>query len=132
MQVDAGSVFTMAALSLLTGACPCTAPTEGAEIRRRAADLCKILANNGHTLHYFCDTLFPAFSDETWPFASTKSELSLAQYEFVHKHFESNEVNSKLDLKAFKEVLASIPEIEGKYRISKVKDNVLLDTMLPF
>lgn len=132
MKIDAGSVFTMAALSLLTGAYPCTDPTEGGEIRRRAADLCKILCTHGHTIHYFYDTLFPAFRDEVWPFAMTKNELSCAQYEFVHKYFESNEVKGKLDIKAFKDVMISIPEIEEKYRLSKVKDSVLLDTMLPF
>lgn len=132
MKVDAGSIFTMAALSILTGAFPCTAPTEGAEIRRRAAELCKILSSHGHTIHYFYDTLFPAFSDEAWPFAMTKNELSCAQYEFVHKHFEQNEVKDKLDIKAFKELMVSIPEIEEKYRLSKIKDSVLLDTALPF
>lgn len=132
MKVDAGSVFTMAALSLLTGACPCTAPTEGAEIRKRAGDMWNTLVKHGHTLHYYCDSLFPSFDDNSWPFASTRNELSLMMYDFIEGHFKSKEINQKMDVKSFREVMESVPEIEEKYRLSKVKDNVIREEALPF
>lgn len=132
MKVDAGSVFSMAALSLLTGACPCTAPTEGAEIRKRAGDLWNMLVKHGHTLHYYCDSLFPSFDDSSWPFASTRNDLSLMLFDFVNTHFKSKEINQHMDKKSFREALESIPEIEEKYRLSKVKDNVILEETLPF
>lgn len=132
MKVDAGSVFSMAALSLLTGVCPCTAPTEGAEIRKRAGDLWKILVNHGHTLHYYCDSLFPSFEDSAWPFATDRNKLSLMMFDFIEQHFKSKEINRHMDTKSFREVLESIPEIEEKYRLSKVKDNVILEVALPF
>ena len=47
MKVDAGSIFTMAAMSLLTGNVVCTEPTEMEEITKRAKEMIRIFKSKG-------------------------------------------------------------------------------------
>ena len=50
MKIDAGSIFTMAAMSLLTGNVVCTEPTEMEEITKRAKEMRRIFKSKGHSV----------------------------------------------------------------------------------
>lgn len=130
MKIDLGSIFTMAAMSLLTGDVVCTEPTEMEEVTKRAKDMRRILISKGHEVVMCIKALIPDFPVEKWPFYTPKNDFELAQYDFTNNH-KYPEVNAEMDYEAFKKVLED-PDIESKYRLSKVKDSTITTEVLPF
>lgn len=129
MKIDLGSIFTMAAMSLLTGDVVCTEPTEMEEVTKRAKNLRKMLASKGHEIVDCFNALEPSFPEDKWPFATSKKDFEMAMYDFSNnrKYPGVNSVN----FDELKEALAD-PEIESKYRLSKVKDSTIETEVLPF
>lgn len=130
MKIDAGSIFTMAAMSLLTGDVVCTEPTEMEEVVKRAKNLRRIFKSKGHEVVMCIKALIPNFPTEKWPFCTSKSDFELAQYDFTNNR-KYPEENSDMDYEAFKKLLED-PDIESKYRLSKVKDSTITTEVLPF
>lgn len=130
MKIDAGSIFTMAAMSLLTGDVVCTEPSEMEEVVKRAKDLRKILRSKGNEIVMCIKALIPSYPQDKWPFCTPKNEFELAQYDFTSNR-KYPEVNAEMDYEEFKKLLDD-PDIETKYRLSKVKDNTVKTEVLPF
>lgn len=130
MKIDAGSIFTMAAMSLLTGNVVCTEPTEMEEITKRAKEMVRIFKSKGNEVVMCIKALIPDFPAEKWPFFTSKNDFELAQYDFTNNR-KYPEENAEMDYEAFKKLLED-PDIESKYRLSKVKDNVIRTDVLPF
>lgn len=130
MKIDAGSIFTMAALSLLTGNVVCTEPTEMEEVVKRAKELRRIFKSKGHEVVMCIKALIPDFPAEKWPFCTPKNDFELAQYDFTNNR-KYPEENAEMDYEAFKKLLED-PDIETKYKLSKVKDSVIKTEVLPF
>ena len=76
MKVDAGSIFTMAAMSLLTGNVVCTEPTEMEEVVKRAKEMVRIFKSKGHAVVMCIKALIPDFPAEKWPFFTSSLSLS--------------------------------------------------------
>jgi hypothetical protein len=130
MKIDAGSIFTMAAMSLLTGNVVCTEPTEMEEVVKRAKEMRNIFKSKGHEVVMCIKALLPDFSEEKWPFCTSKNDFELAQYDFTNNR-KYQEENAEMDYEAFKKLLED-PDIESKYRLSKVKNSVIKTDVLPF
>lgn len=130
MKIDAGSIFTMAAMSLLTGDVVCTEPTEMEEVVKRAKNLRRIFKSKGHEVVMCVKALIPNFPTEKWPFCTSKNDFELAQYDFTNNR-KYPEENAEMDYEAFKKLLED-PDIESKYRLSKVKDSTITTDILPF
>lgn len=130
MKIDAGSIFTMAAMSLLTGNVVCTEPTEMEEVVKRAKEMIRIFKSKGHEVVTCINALFPDFPAEKWPFCTSKSDFELAQYDFTSNR-KYQEENAEMNYDAFKKLLED-PDIESKYRLSKVKNSVIKTYVLPF
>lgn len=130
MKIDAGSIFTMAAMSLLTGNVVCTEPTEMEEVVKRFKEMRNIFKSKGHEVVMCIKSLLPDFPAENWPFCTSKSDFELAQYDFTSNR-KYQEENAEMDYDAFKKLLED-PDIESKYRLSKVKNSVIKTYVLPF
>lgn len=119
----------MAAMSLLTGDVVCTEPTEMEEVVKRAKNLRKMLSSKGHEIVICIHALAPAFNEDKWPFATPKNEFESGMFDFsnTRKYPEVSNVN----FDELKEALAD-PDIEAKYRLSKVKDSTITTEVLPF
>lgn len=120
----------MAAMSLLTGNVVCTEPTEMEEVVKRSKDMRSIFKSKGHEVVTCTKSLIPDFPVEKWPFFTTKSDFEIAQYDFTNNR-KYPEENAEMDYEAFKKLLED-PDIESKYKLSKVKDNVIRTEVLPF
>lgn len=120
----------MAAMSLLTGNVVCTEPTEMEEIIKRAKEMVRIFKSKGHVVVMCIKALIPDFPAEKWPFYTPKNDFELAQYDFTNNR-KYPEENAEMDYEAFKKLLED-PDIESKYKLSKVKDSVIKTEVLPF
>lgn len=128
MKVDAGSVYGFAAVSLLTAACECTAPTELEEIEKRAKDMLALLGEV--EVISATESMFPAFPLDKWPFATKYNDLMPAANAFSCSYPTDNEAKEAfLDTTA---ALLKCDAIEQKYRLSKVKKDVMRQMLLPF
>lgn len=128
MKIDAGTIYGFAAVSLLTGQAVCTAPTELGEIEKRAEDIKSMLGNVD--LVYGNNSYFPFFADGKWPFATKPEDLEKAALDWAsqYKHEDKEE---DVDVDSLIEILKK-EEIESKYRISRVKKDVMRKVLLPF
>ncbi len=100
------------------------------EIIKRAKEMIRIFKFNGHTVVMCIKALIPDFPAEKWPFYTPKNDFELAQYDFTNNR-KYPEENAEMDYEAFKKLLED-PDIESKYKLSKVKDSVIKTEVLPF
>lgn len=127
MRIDAGTIYGFAAVSLLTGVVECTAPTELEEIEKRAEDIRSMLGDV--EIVHGNNSYFPSFPDGKWPFATEYSDLMCAAnaYAFRFPNVEAED----LDIDTLLEILNK-EEIENKYRLSRVKKDVMRTVLVPF
>ena len=127
MKIDAGTIYGFAAVSLLTGVVECTAPTELEEIEKRAEDIRSMLGDV--EIVHGNNSYFPHFSTDKWPFATEYSDLMCAAnaYAFRFPNVEAED----LDIDTLLEILNK-EEIENKYRLSRVKKDVMRTVLVPF
>ena len=128
MKVDVGTVWGFAAVSLLTGREVCTMPTEIEEINKRAKDMMAMLGDVEFI--QACNSLFPSFPVDKWPFATDSSEMKYAACKFVEPYKVENR-NEEADIAALVELL-KCDAIENKYRLSLVKKDVMREVLTPF
>lgn len=128
-KIDAGTIYGFAAVSLLTGAVVCTQPTELEEIAMRARDIMRMLGD-GYEFVSGHHSYMPAFPVEKWPFDTDHEKMGVAACEFSNE-FKAENKDDEVDVQALIELLKD-EEIEKKYRLSKVKDNVMREVLLPF
>lgn len=128
MKIDAGTIYGFAAVSLLTGQAVCTAPTELEEIAKRAEDIKSMLG--GVEPVYGNNSYFPFFPDGKWPFATKPEDLEQAALSWAsqYKHEDKEE---DVDVDSLIEILKK-EEIESKYRLSRVKKDVMRKVLLPY
>lgn len=82
MQLDATTVYTLAALSLLSSDIACTAPTELDEIEARADKM-----SEGYTVVCNDDCSYRIdITAKKWPFATEKVDFEIAQGNWAGKH----------------------------------------------
>lgn len=129
--IDAGTVFALAALSLLTGEVVCTRSTEKDEIEHRARDMFDILGDDYEPV-YQMDSLTPCFDVKQWPFDTPIEAFSVMEFDFAflfqNKGHKDTETLPAETLK----LLVDNPGIEAKYHLSRVKDSVIANALLPF
>lgn len=127
MKIDAGTIYGFAAVSLLTGAVVCTAPSELEEIEKRAEDIRSMLGDV--EIVHGNNSYFPHFPYGKWPFDTEYSDLMCAAnaYAFRFPNVEAED----LDIDTLLEILKK-EEIESKYRLSLVKKNVMRTVLVPF
>lgn len=128
MKIDAGTIYGFAAVSLLTGQAVCTAPTELEEIEKRAEDIKSMLGDV--ELVYGNNSYFPFFPDGKWPFATKSEELEQAALSWASK-YKHEDKEEDVDVDSLIEILKK-DEIEAKYRLSRVKKDVMRKVLLPF
>lgn len=128
MKIDAGTIYGFAAVSLLTGQAVCTAPTELEEIGKRAEDIKSMLGDV--ELVYGNNSYFPFFPDGKWPFATKQEDLERAALEWSSQYRSENK-EEDVDVGSLIEILKK-DEIESKYRLSRVKKDVMRKVLLPF
>lgn len=127
MKIDAGTIYGFAAVSLLTGAVVCTAPTELEEIKKRAEDIRKMLGNV--TVVHANNNYFPHFPSGKWPFATSIDDLQMAAYQYA-SDFKPDSADD-IDVESLLEILKT-DEIENKYRLSIVKKDIMRTVLVPF
>lgn len=127
MKIDAGTIYGFAAVSLLTGAVICTAPTELEEIEKRAEDIRKMLGDVD--VVHGDNSYFPHFPDGKWPFATDYSNMMYSANSYACKFPDADAKD--IDTDTLLEILKR-GEIESKYRLSLVKKDVMRATLLPF
>lgn len=128
MKIDAGTIYGFAAVSLLTGQEVCTAPTELGEIEKRADDIRSMLGDV--ELVYGNNSYFPFFADGKWPFATKQEDLEKAALDWASK-YKHEDKEEDVDVDSLIEILKK-EEIESKYRLSRVKKDVMRKVLLPF
>lgn len=128
MKIDAGTVWCFAALSLLTGAKACTAPTEELEITKRAKDMLKFLEAQGHEPVYSATSYVPYFPGKKWPFATSEEDIEPMELQFAADY---SHADGDVDVDTLIELLKA-PELEEKYRLSRVKQDCTRQVLLPF
>ena len=128
MKIDAGTVYGFAAVSLLTGVAVCTAPTELEEIEKRADDIRSMLGDV--ELVYGNNSYFPHFPDGKWPFATKQEDLEREALSWASR-YRSESKEEDVDVDSLIEILKR-DEIESKYRLSRVKKDVMRKVLLPF
>lgn len=127
MKIDAGTIYGFATVSLLTGVVECTAPTELEEIEKRAEDIRSMLGDVD--IVHGNNSYFPHFPDGRWPFATEYSDLMCAANAYAFK-FPNVEAED-LDIDTLLEILKK-EEIENKYKLSRVKKDVMRTVLVPF
>lgn len=128
MKIDAGTIYGFAAVSLLTGQAVCTAPTELEEIEKRAEDIKSMLGDVEPV--YGNNSYFPFFSDGKWPFATKPEDLEQATLSWASK-YKHEDKEEDVDVDSLIEILKK-EDIEAKYRLSRVKKDVMRKVLLPF
>ena len=128
MKIDAGTIYGFAAVSLLTGVVECTQPSELEEIEKRAEDIRSMLGDV--ELVYGNNSYFPFFADGKWPFATTQEDLEKAALDWASK-YKHEDKEEDVDVDSLIEILKK-EEIESKYRLSRVKKDVMRKVLLPF
>lgn len=128
LNIDAGTVYGFAAVSLLTGVAVCTAPTELEEIEKRAEDIRKMLGDV--ELVYGNNSYFPFFADGKWPFATKPEDLERAALDWASR-YRNEDKDEDVDVDSLIEIF-NRAEIESKYRLSRVKKDVMRKVLMPF
>lgn len=126
-KIDAGTLWTMAAMSILSSVEPCTAPSEKEEIIRRAdiivgllGDIRILKANNSY---------IPAYPEERWPFAMSQDEMMNAASRYAGNYDSHND--NRLDIDTLILILEN-EEIEKRFRLSRVSKKVSRNVLWPF
>ena len=128
MKIDAGTIYGFAAVSLLTGQAVCTAPTELEEIEKRAEDIRSMLGDV--ELVYGSTSYFPFFADGKWPFDTSKEDLEKAALDWSSQ-YRNEDREEDVDVDSLIEIF-NRDEIESKYRLSRVKKDVMRKVLMPF
>lgn len=128
-KIDCVTVFTAACFSLLSGSVVCTAPTELEEIKKRYDNMIKMLGDDIELVvaEY---SVVPEFAEGKWPWATDYNDFR----EYVRLHIKPDVPED--DLKGLGEItwmeLMANPQIEEKYRLSRVRKKVITQLRLPF
>lgn len=128
MKIDAGTIYGFAAVSLLTGTVECTQPTELEEIEKRAEDIRSMLGDV--ELVYADNSYFPFFADGKWPFATKPEDLERAALDWASR-YRNEDKEEDVDVDSLIEIFNK-DEIESKYRLSRVKKDVMRKVLMPF
>lgn len=129
-EYDIITLYTFAMFSLLSGEVVCTQPTEMEEVKLRYDDFVRILSKS-EKIKLVCasESYWPQYPEDKWPWATTLNEYR--EYVAVAVNGAPDSTTADLQVMTMSALLNN-EEVEGKYRLSRVRPELFSQMLLPF